>query len=245
VHRLGLVSISFRKHAPREILQAMREVGLTEIEWGSDVHAPPEKAAEIARLQAEFGINCSSYGTYFTLGKTPLSELERYIAAAQTLGTEILRLWCGEKNSEEYGAEEKAALFAECRKAAEIARKNGVTVCMECHNYTYTNRKESALELMQAVGSPQFGMYWQPNQYRSERENLAAAKLLAPYTERLHVFHWRGDERLPLADAVGLWQSYLANFPDEKTLLLEFMPDDRLASLATEARALREIAGVN
>ena len=83
MHRLGLVSISFRKHAPREILQAMREVGLTEIEWGSDVHAPPEKAAEIARLQAEFGINCSSYGTYFTLGKTPLSELERYIAAAQ------------------------------------------------------------------------------------------------------------------------------------------------------------------
>ncbi len=245
MHRLGLVSISFRKHAPREILQAMCEAGLTEIEWGSDVHAHPEKAAEIARLQAEFGISCSSYGTYFTLGKTPLSELERYIAAAKTLGTGILRLWCGEKNSEEYGEEEKSALFAECRKAAEIARKNDVTVCMECHNCTYTNRKESALELMQAVGSPQFGMYWQPNQYRSERENLAAAKLLAPYTERLHVFHWRGDDRLPLADAVGLWRSYLASFSGEKTLLLEFMPDDRLASLATEARALREIAGVN
>ncbi len=245
MHRLGLVSISFRKYAPREILQAMRVAGLTEIEWGSDVHAPPEKATEIARLQAEFGINCSSYGTYFTLGKTPLSELERYIAAAKTLGTGILRLWCGEKNSEEYSEAEKSVLFTECRNAAEIALENGVTICMECHNHTYTNRKESALELIRAVGSPQFRMYWQPNQYRSERENLAAAKLLAPYTEHLHVFHWRGDDRLSLAGAVGLWRSYLAGFPGEKTLLLEFMPDDRLASLATEARALREIAGVN
>lgn len=245
MHRLGLVSISFRKHAPCEVLQAMCEAGLTEIEWGSDVHVPPEKAAEIARLQAEFGVNCSSYGTYFTLGKTPLSELERYIAAAKTLSTGILRLWCGEKNSEEYSEAEKSVLFAECRKAAEIARKNGVTICMECHNHTYTNRKESALELMEAVGLPQFRMYWQPNQYRSEQENLAAAKLLAPYTEHLHVFHWRSDERLPLAGAVGLWRSYLAGFPGKKTLLLEFMPDDRLASLATEARALREIAGAN
>lgn len=245
MYRLGLVSISFRKHAPREILHAMRNTGLAEIEWGSDVHAPPQKAAEIAQLQAEFGITCSSYGTYFTLGKTPLSELERYITAAKTLGTDILRLWCGEKNSEEYGAEEKAALFAECQKAAEVARKHGVTVCMECHNHTYTNRKEAALELMQAVDSPHFRMYWQPNQYRSESENLAAAELLAPYTEHLHVFYWRGDEKLPLAEAVELWQAYLVCFSDGKKLLLEFMPDDRIESLAAEASALRKIAGLN
>ena len=38
--KLGLVSVSFRGHTPREILEEMKKVGLSCIEWGSDVHAP-------------------------------------------------------------------------------------------------------------------------------------------------------------------------------------------------------------
>ena len=41
----GLVSISFRSHTPDEILRAAAESGLTQIEWGSDVHAPRAVAA--------------------------------------------------------------------------------------------------------------------------------------------------------------------------------------------------------
>ena len=40
-YNLGLCSISFRKHTPEEILRAMKEVGLSVIEWGSDVHCLP------------------------------------------------------------------------------------------------------------------------------------------------------------------------------------------------------------
>ena len=50
-NNLGLCSISFRKHTPEEILRAMKEVGLSVIEWGSDVHCSPEKAEELAALQ--------------------------------------------------------------------------------------------------------------------------------------------------------------------------------------------------
>ena len=101
-YTLGLVSISFRKHTPEEIIQAVKAAGLSCIEWGSDVHAPcrdTERLHEIARLQGEYGITCSSYGTYFKFGKTPLEELTDYITAAKILGADVLRLWCGQKSA--------------------------------------------------------------------------------------------------------------------------------------------------
>ena len=238
----GLCSVSFRKNSPEEILQAMKEAKLSVIEWGSDVHCPPEKASEIAKLQEQYDIRCCSYGTYFRVGVTPIDELKEYITAAETLGTNVLRLWCGNKNSEEYTEIEKKALFAACKMAAEIAETEDVTLCMECHGGTYTNNKESAIELMENVNSKHFRMYWQPNQLRSEEENIQYAKLLSKYTENIHVFNWIGKEKYPLKEAKDVWKSYLSCFENNKNLLLEFMPDDRIETLRSEAEALKEIA---
>ena len=76
---LGLCSISFRKNTPQEILTEMKNAGLLYIEWGSDVHAPQKdikKLTNIANLQKEYNIKCSSYGTYFRIGVTPTEELQ-------------------------------------------------------------------------------------------------------------------------------------------------------------------------
>ena len=241
-YKLGLCSISFRKNTPEEILQAMKEAGLTVIEWGSDVHCPPEKAKEIFELQKQHGIVCCSYGTYFRLGVTPVCKLEQYIKAAKALGTDVLRLWCGDKNSEDYAESEKRELFTVCKEAAKIAEAEGVTLCMECHNQTYTNAKKSALELMHTVDSPHFRMYWQPNQFKSEEENIEYAKLISENAINVHVFNWRGYEKYPLIDAKDIWKTYLSCFSDIKNLLLEFMPDGKITTLKTEAIALKEIA---
>ncbi len=242
-YTLGLVSVSFRERSPKEILEAIKGTPLTCIEWGSDRHVPPEKAKEVAALQAEYGVKCCSYGTYFRLGVTPLEELPSYIAASKTLGTDILRLWCGDKDSERYTPDEKKAFFEECRRAADIAKSHGVTLCMECHNGTYTNAASSALELMLAVDSPHFRMYWQPNQHRTEEQNLLYARLLSPYVQNLHVFQWKGKERFSLWEGIDEWREYLSCFPERKTLLLEFMPDDDIRSLSNEIKALCEIVG--
>lgn len=239
---LGLCSVSFRKNAPEEILKAMKLVELSVIEWGSDVHCPPEKAKEIAKLQKQYAINCCSYGTYFRLGVTPISELEEYIKAAKTLGADVLRLWCGDKNSEDYSIEQKELFFSECKAAAKIAERHNVILCMECHNGTYTNIKESAIELMKSVDSKHFRMYWQPNQFKSEEENILYAKQISEYTVNIHVFNWKEKEKYPLRDAKDIWKSYLNCFDNNKNLLLEFMPDDNIESLKSEAEALKEIA---
>ncbi len=241
---VGLCSVSFRGEPPESILANMQKAGIFAIEWGSDVHAPQENREQlhkIARLQQEYGIRCCSYGTYFRLGVMPMDALLSYIEAAKMLGTNTLRLWCGNKNSEEYAESEKTALFDACKEAAAIAEKHGVVLCMECHANSYTNTKESAYALMQAVASDRFRMYWQPNSFASFAENTAYAKRIADYTEHIHVFHWQKERKLSMCEGKDCWKEYLSCFDGVRMLLLEFMPDDRLESLKTEAEALKEI----
>lgn len=109
---------------------------------------------------------------------------------------------------------------------------------------TFTERPDDAITLMQAVHSPHFRMYWQPFQWLRTEENREIAKAVAPYTEHIHVFNWMDEARFPLGEAVTEWRQYLTAFTAPRTFLLEFMPDDSLASLKREADALKEIAGV-
>ncbi|MBQ3075599.1 MAG: TIM barrel protein [Clostridia bacterium] len=241
---IGLCSVSFRKRTPKEILEEMRKASLNLIEWGSDIHAPATDGnalLELARLQEEYGVTCSSYGTYFKIGIHSAKELPCYIQAARILGTSTLRLWAGEKNSEDFSENEKESFFKECRALAKIAEDEGIVLCTDCHNKTYTNHYQSALELLQAVDSPNFRTYWQPNQFRNDDYNLASAKALAPYTENIHTFHWREKEKFPLRSGTEIWKQYLKCFSGEKSLLLEFMPDGKIESLITETNTLRSI----
>lgn len=242
----GLVSISFRNHTPEEILSEAQKCQLRSIEWGSDVHAPlgEEGRMEVLRdLQAERGISCCSYGTYFRLGFTPMEELPAYIRGAKALGTNMLRLWAGRKKASDCSEEDRQAFFALCLQAAEIARAHDVILCLECHRRSYTETMEGALELMRYVNSPHFKMYWQPNPDISVEDNLAYIRALREYITHVHVFHWVKDQRLPLGDGIPVWKRYLAELEGDHQLLLEFMPDDRLESLPSEARALRELIG--
>lgn len=245
-YNLGLVSISFRAHSPREILEAMKAAGLTHVEWGSDIHAPcqnKDRLLELVELQKEFGIECSSYGTYFYIGETPIKELKSYIAAAKTLGTSILRLWGGKKSGSEMTETERENFLKECRRAASIAKQEGVILCMECHRRSFTEHLEDALWLIDKVDSPHFRMYWQPFQWKNVEENLAYAEAIAPLAHHIHVFQWKNDQKFSLAEGIDEWRGYLGKFPLPRTLLLEFMPDGKLSTLKAEVTALRSIIG--
>ena len=246
MYQTGLVSVSFRDLSPKEVIDAAVAVGLKWIEWGSDVHAPCTDIArleEIARLQKEAGVACSSYGTYYRLGKDTTEDIHDYIKGAKILGTNILRLWCGTKSSADYTPEELEAVYAQGRELAKIAEEEDVILCLECHGWSLTDDAQSALGLMKAVNSPAFQMYYQPYQHRSFEGNIQYARLLAPYVHHLHVFNWAGDDRFPLREGLDQWKAYLDCFEGPRTLLLEFMPDNRVETLPEEANALFELIG--
>ena len=240
----GLVSISFRSLTVDQIMDLCVQNHLRYVEWGSDVHAPcddKERLAYLASEQKRRGLICSSYGTYFRVGIHPVEELYGYIAAAKTLGTNILRLWCGKKNYEDFTPEEKEQILSDAKTIAKIGEAEGVYFCMECHNKTFTNCLKGALELMETVDSKHFGMYWQPNQFVSYETNLEYARAISPYVTQIHVFNWEEKDHSPLAEAVETWRSYLSCFRGDHALLLEFMPNHLPEELPAEAEALRRI----
>lgn len=248
----GLVSVSFRGLSPEEIIEHTARAGLSCIEWGSDVHLPPadiERARKVAEQTSAAGLRVSSYGAYFRIGVTPVEQFADLLAAASAIGAPLVRVWAYDRCLAECGGELWDHLVESARMIADMAAKKGIKVCLECHNHTLTEDYHTALRFLQAVGHPALRMYWQPNEHRDHAYNLEAAKALAPYTECIHVFHWDARGHYPLADGMREWEAYLSVFrellPDKPLpLLLEFMPDNRVESLPTEAETLKKLIEV-
>ena len=244
----GLVSISFRSHSVSEIASAAAAAGLKSVEWGSDVHLPSndkEARERIITLCQGLGIETPTYGSYFRLGATPCEEFANMLDTAEAIGARVVRVWGGTRyaTSED---EEWPMLVSEARRISQMAKARGITVALECHRGTVTEHPDNALAFIRAVGSDSMRMYWQPNQYRSHSENMESARMLAPYVDCIHVFNWSGSTKLPLGEAKDEWVDYLTAFKSEYEkrdipALLEFMPDGKIATLAREAEALKDI----
>ena len=72
----GVVSVTFRKKTPEEVIDIVKKAGLTHIEWGGDVHVPHgdvETAKRVGELTRAAGLTVSSYGSYF---KDPEADLQ-------------------------------------------------------------------------------------------------------------------------------------------------------------------------
>jgi len=242
----GLVSISFRKNSVEEILAACQEVGLSWIEWGSDVHVPPtdfENAKRVAELTRKAGMRCIDYGSYFRLGQTPIEQFAAYVQTAQILGAKVIRVWGGVKGSADMNAEERASLAEQAKFCARACADAGLVLATEWHCGTVTDSLDSAEKFFDEVGEDALRTLWQPSQFHEEAYNLQAAGAVAYRTENLHVFQWDLHGRYPLANGEEIWGKYLNVFREEAAkrdigLLLEFMHDDRIETLAETAKTL-------
>ena len=254
--KTGVCSISFRKYSIQEIVDAAAAAGLDGIEWGSDVHVPAGDTATAAAVRAATeaaGLQCLSYGGYYRLGENDPAAFDGLLACAAALGVRDVRIWGGSKDAEDLTDAERAALVEEAKACAAKALEKGLVLSLECHNWSLANTWQSAKAFVEEVGSPALRMYWQPNQFRSEPYDLEAARQLAGTVTNVHVFAWQyADsydkttviERKPLAAHCEEWEKRLTvleeglSADEDHAFLLEFMPDDDIATLPQEAGML-------
>ena len=244
----GVVSVSFRPNSVDEIINAAKGANLSLIEWGSDVHAPAGDVALAEKIKADSecaGIKTVTYGSYFRVGVTSNEEFPKYLESAKALGSSVIRIWAY-KSVKATEGEEWENVVAAAKELCKMAEPYGIKVCLECHNGSITEDYKTALAFLKAVDHELFGMYWQPNQLKSLEYNLEAAKALAPYVEALHVFHFIDNVKAPLSEGISDWEKYLAIFKDAlkgKTIpaYLEFMPDDKIETLAREGATLNAL----
>lgn len=246
----GLVSISFRHCRAGEIVAAAAATGLEAIEWGADVHVPPRRpriARETRRLTVDAGLTVAAYGSYYHAGfPGPEPDFEAVMETALVLEAPVVRVWAGRVGSDAVSPAERTRIVRDLARCADMGERAGITVATEFHAGTLADTVESTRVLLMEIGHPRLRTYWQPPHGIAVGEAAAGLKLLGPWLEHIHVFHWwpGPSRRLSLQEGGERWTVFLNAAPVDgrrRAALLEFMPGDSLAELPAEAAALRRL----
>jgi len=243
----GLVSISFRKFSPLEIVKLVSSAQLCAIEWGGDVHVPHgnlSKAEEVRGLTLDHGLELAGYGSYYRAGKGD-QEFEPVLETAVTLGAPSIRVWAGTISSSEAVPEDTKRVTDDLRRIAELAASAGISVSLEYHSCTLADRLEPALSLMKEIAHPNLKTFWQPGIDRPVEVGLQEIAAFVPDLSAFHVFHWINRyERRPLEEGRDLWSRYFAaarQHPGRLFALLEFIMDDSPENFLKDAETLRRL----
>lgn len=236
----GLVSVTFRKKTPEEVIDIVKKSGLTHIEWGGDVHVPHgdvETAKRVGELTRAPGLTVSSYGSYF---RDPAADLqfEDVLASAIALQTDIIRVWAGKKNFDIATDEEKQAVYAMLTRAVKLAAEHNITVATEYHQNTLTNTLEGTLELLKNV--PGLKTYWQPAPVSVE-ESCEAIRTLGKNIVNVHMNYSVDWEINPLkegAESIRCFMQALRQYSDAKSVMLEFVKDGTDQQFLEDAEVL-------
>lgn len=247
--KTGLVSVTFRKLTPKNIISLVKQAGLEGIEWGGDLHVPPgdpQLAREIYGMTTNEGIEVAAYGSYYRIGcqAKGIDDFKRVLESAIELKAPTIRVWAGNKGSQEADGAWWDRIVTESNTIAELAAEAGISISYEYHRNTLTDSNETALRLLENVNHSNVYTYWQPLAeydfpFRADGLYQIKGKLT-----NLHVFHWILNTRAPLRLGAGDWSKYLkAVSSDEKDhfALLEFVMNDSEAQFREDAATLKNL----
>jgi len=244
--RPGLVSITFRKLTPREIVDLVAKSGLETIEWGGDIHVPHGDvvaATEVAKMTADAGLRTAAYGSYYRVGHEEPIPFERIVVSAMMLEAPTIRVWPGRRGSADADDAYRAHVVSESQRIAAMAQDAGLTLSFEYHGHTLTDTGESARRLMEEIDHPAMRCYWQAAIDTSVEDRLGSLRGILPHLTNLHVYHWQpGAERWPIAKGAEEWRQYLeivAGTGREHAAMIEFVRDDSEDAFIADAMTLR------
>jgi len=245
----GLVSVTFRKLSPAEIIALVCQADLTGLEWGGDIHVPPGdlvRAREVRQRTLDAGLTVAAYGSYYRVNQSEPAGLrfETVLATAVALGAPTIRVWAGTVGSAKADAAYRIAVAADARRIASIAQGAGVTISSEYHGGTLTDTNASAQTLLQEIQHPNFHTYWQPQTGEPVATNVAGLHGILPQLTNVHCYHWVNNERRPLAEGADCWRQYFATVKSsgrQHCALLEFVAGDEPANFLRDAATLRQL----
>ena len=189
----------FRGVTPEDGVPRLKQFGFEGIElwpdflkaWGASRWAA---ALQMAKME------CFQLCPYFDFVSGPLrlaqsrQMLDEYLAAARVLGCRRLRVFTGPPWGEGVvGA--SAASEAQWQSAidglqeyCDVAARDGVELCLECHEGSLMEDSPSALRLLRAVGRPNLATNLQlPLRAEDWRISL---RELGRFTTHVHIHNW-------------------------------------------------------
>lgn len=242
--KTGLVSVSFRKLSVDEIIELAVKAGLGSIEWGGDVHVPPEDvdyARRVGEKTRAAGLEVACYGSYYRLTDAEDGMAEKVVAAAKALGAPLIRVWAGVCGSKDAAEERREEVCRNMQILADLARNENIEAAFEYHGGTLTDTAQSAKFLLESVNRTNAGTLWQPPVGMRTEECVESIRTVGRWIRNIHVFSWDGTEKLPLAAGESKWRACLAEIgkiPGEHRLMMEFVRGDDPEQLLEDAACL-------
>ena len=231
----GLVSVTFRKLSPEEIVDLVAQAGLNGIDWGGDIHVPHgdvKRAGEVRKMTADAGLAVAAYGSYYKVGHEEDSvPFESVVATAVELGAPTIRVWAGAKGSADVDDGYRGLIVSESQRIADIAAEAGMTVSYEFHECTLTDTNESTVNLLREVARENIRTYWQPPSKREVDYCAEGLQTVLPWLTNVHAYYCdkASGKSLPLAEGEEAWKRYLpiiARTGREHYVMLEFVKDN-------------------
>ena len=77
--------------------------------------------------------------------------------------------------------------------------------------------------------------------HHGQETRLEGLQQIKPWLANLHVYYWQQGTRLPLHQGISLWQEYLRQLTDLRTIhygLLEFVVNDQPEQLFTRCETV-------
>ena len=239
---IGITSVTFRNKTIEEIISFSKTNDLDGIEWGGDVHVPPNdlaRAQDVGIKTRQAGLHVFSYGSYYYLGSG--MDILPVLDTAKALGTDRVRIWAGKVSSSLIHQETRQKMVQEAKTIAAVAGSYDMELCFEYHRGTLTDCSVSAKQLMEEINCKNVFLYWQPNPEIPENEKAEEIAQLKDYVRTIHCFYWTGlHTRHPLVEGRIFWERYLAAFEAKDIpILLEFCLDDSFENATEDIKILK------
>jgi len=247
----GMCSVTFRDLSPDQVIELTAEAKLDGVEWGGDVHVPPDTPPcadqTVQEATEKAGLVVASYGSYYNVLKSDdhPKSFPPVLDTAQALGTRVVRIWCGGGDSAD--ADESAFQLAAERTAelGRMAAERNITLAFEFHTGGLTDSVPTTVKLLQMIDEPNVRTYFQD----LKRDAPAPAddlRELLPYVQNVHCQYGEGGKRCALEKGKERWSALLGILREsdfDGFVLIEFTADNKPESFLRDAATLREILG--
>lgn len=185
--KLGLCSVTFRKKSAAKVVEIAKKAGVRYIEWGGDIHVTNTEEARIVKSICDNeDIKICSYGSYYRVGSADKIKWEEICRIAKAMNASTVRVWLGNKNSEDTSEEEYNRILADLKSMCSVAKKYKLLVCPECHDNTYNNNTDAFLTLKDELKADNFRTYFQSRYFRFDYD-VDRIDRTFDYIENVHV----------------------------------------------------------
>ena len=130
------------------------------------------------------------------------------------------------------------------REIAALAKERGIRIDFEYHDHSLTDTNESAKRLIEVIGQPNVGTFWQTRLRVGHDYRLEGLKSLLDHVTNIHCNYFAENDwpnKFPSRRGRSEWSDYLSVLKEsgqDRWISIEHVKNDSVESFKNDAETL-------